>query len=226
MNDVVNDFGAMQAYRDDYQRLGSSEDFRQTGRGMAGVSTSEVGSGNGNFGRRGGRKNKYLTPRERDIRQQQIEQDEMYREQRYGSRSSRDFRKGSRYDSRDDRYEERNGRGMSRWDGMSSSADFRQGAPSSINYPRRQMQRNRNTRGGDEYYDMYGNYDYDEDYDDDEYYNDDVRYNEGRSRRRSMNNDRYGNDDYYDPEIIGRNSRGRDKEKRSVWDNIRDVFKF
>jgi hypothetical protein len=215
MNDIVNDFDQVQTYRDDYLQLGSSEDFRQTGRGMAGVSTSEVGSSYGSIGRRGGRRDNYLTPRERDIRQQQMDRDEMYQDQRY-DRSSRDFRKGRRSEMRVDRYQERNGR--SRWEGIPSSDDFRQGAPSSIN-PRRQMQRSRNVRGGDEYYDYY------DDEVDDEYYMDDVRYNEGR-RKRPMTNDGYGYDDYYDPEIIGRKDRGEYNQKRSVWDNIRDVFKF
>lgn len=147
-----------------------------------------------------------MTPRERDMRQQQIERDETYQEQRYGSRSSRDFRKGYRSDVRVN--------GRVRNEGLSTRDDFRVGRPSSMNS--RSMQRNQNVRGEDEYYDYYG-----ED-DNDEYYMDDFRY---EGRKRSINSDRYGNDEYYDPEIIGRDDRERN-EKRSVWDNIRDVFKF
>jgi hypothetical protein len=201
---AVNDFGPIQAYQDNYQRLGSSEDFRQTGRGRAGVSTSDVGS----IGRRGSRRDNSLTPRERDMRQQQIDWHEMDQDQRYGSRSGREFRKGNRYDARNDRYQERNRGGG--WERLSSRDDFRQGAPSSTN-SRRQIQRNRNARGGDEYY---------EDDDDDVYYVDDEGW------KRSMNSVRYGYDEYYDPEIIGRNDKRQGNQKRSVWDNIRDVFKF
>ena len=241
MSGSVNDFG---------WRRGSSENFRQAGRGMTGSSTGGFGYGDdirGGGGRRG------YTPREREIRQQQIDRDgyevDMY--QGRGSNSIRDFRQGSPTSSINE-YQDRVIRG-----GTSNRNDFRRGG-STGNNPRelgsRQMIDSRqigrqggNDRGIDSREDYYnddmrygeddrrsmnssGGYGYDRREDDRRSMNNDGGYSDGRrdDDRRSMNDNggnRYDRRDdiYYDPEIVGKKNRG-ESGKRSVWDNLRDAF--
>ena len=239
MSGSVNDFG---------WRRGSSGKFRQAGGEMTGSSTGGFGYG----AIRGGGGRRDYTPREREMRQQQIDRDE-YEDNMYedrGSNSIRDFSRGSPTLSIN-RYQDPGIRG-----GASNRNDFRQGG-STLNNPAargsRQMLDNRQMgrQGG-----------YDRGIDDhDDYYKDDMRYDEDDRRsmissggygydrqeddRRSMNNDGgngYGRGDddrrmndngesrydrrddiYYDPEIVGKQNR-REIGKRSVWDNLRDAF--
>jgi len=201
---------------------GNSQSFRQTGRGgRAGYAYTSGGEGRG-------RRSSY-TPRERALRQQEIDRLD-YEDSLYQGRSSREFLRGGSPDR--ENFRRQNGsmrESYPRNNGM--DGDYYD-----TDYPRYDVDVRRSSKGGyegrvsDNFRQM----------NNDDRWGYDSRDDERRSMRgisssfrdddrRSMRgNSGYAydrRDGYYDPEIVGRNNQSqRGNGKRSVWDNLRDAF--
>lgn len=233
MNDM-NDFG----YRGNFDnRLGSSEDFRQTA-SVRGPSSGFYTSGRNVQG---------LTPREREMRQQQIDDyDNDYQYQRQQRYNTNDIYRENKLppprfqrwqnnllkqnQQGDDYYYDRRGNNNGNRSNSNRDGDWYDGRDddyySTPRYSRSDdFRQGRSNRGRDygtprerEMRQMADNRELGREYRrDDDYDRYDSRYDGRRERSRSNN----GYEKYYDPEIV--ETRSSRKKKTSVWENLRDA---